>query len=294
MKLSERVVSRIGGVWEKAIQQWVRLTGRAVEPSAAAWLAGPVGFSRIGPGFYENYARTAGLTVQDLPHAGLLQDFAALRSARFDPEQVHPDIVDFYERTAHYTLDAWVQWSGPFSPFARSLISAISRNIEQLVLPLTPLTTSQGMSSRIITLADGAGEVAYSGWLRKAISTGEIVYAGFYTTCQPPEFAGPCVKTVFPLPHGSATVILRPTNGPNRSFKLISSGRKFGGPGYYRIHRTKSGILRVKHIPIKETIHVYVDANDVLRTDHHFKFWGLKFLTLHYKISAKSALTDRG
>jgi hypothetical protein len=167
------------------------------------------------------------------------------------------------------------------------MISAISRNIEQLILPLTPLTTSHGMSSRIVSLVDErSGASVYSGWLRTTVATGDIVYAGFYTTCQPPGYSGRCVKVVFPLPQGSATVILRPVNGPHGSFKLVSEGRRSGGPGYYRIHKHKDGSLRVKHIPIRETIHVYVE-DGVLRTDHHFKFWRLSFLTLHYKITRK-------
>ncbi|HEY0069254.1 MAG TPA: hypothetical protein VGE04_04715, partial [Chloroflexia bacterium] len=191
MKLTSRFLSNFGHLWEWLIQAWVRYTGRAIDAEAVPWLAGPTGAGKIGTGFYESYAGGAGLTVQRRPDAGLLESFSSLKSARFAPEKVRSEIADFYERTAHYTLDAWVQWTGPLSPFARFMISSISRNIEQLVLPLTPLTTSHGMSSEIISLADQqTGAVAYSGWLRKAVSTGEIVYAGFYTTCQPPRYAG--------------------------------------------------------------------------------------------------------
>jgi hypothetical protein len=206
------------------------------------------------------------------------------------------------------------------------MITSISRNIEQLNLPLSPLTTSHGMSSEIIgfvrthnqpnpaisastaSSADATRSVraeepepttsfVYAGWLRKNNATGEIIYAGFYTTCLPPAYRGRCVKVVFPLPHGSATVILKPLNGPDGSLKLVSKGRRFGGPGYYRIHRVNSRRLRVKHVPIEETIHVYfakdkgtVPAQSgVLHTVHHFKFWGLKFLTLHYRMAHKQA-----
>jgi hypothetical protein len=210
-----------------------------------------------------------------------------LRSAEFEPDKAHPEIANFYEKTAGYALDAWVQWAGPFSPFARFMISAISRNIEQLILPLSPLMTSHGMSSRIISMADPkTGNIVYSGWLRTTVASGDIVYAGFYTTCQPPNYGGRCVKVVFPLPKGSATVVLKPVNVPGGSFKLVSAGRKFGGPGYYRIHQLKNGDLRVKQIPIKEAIHVYME-DGVLRTDHHFKFWRFPFLMLHYKITRK-------
>ena len=288
MKLTSSLSSKFGLAWEWLIQAWVEHTGRAVEAESVPWLAGPTGTRRIGTSFYESYAREEGLTLERRPDSGLLESFAVLKSARFAPEKVHPAVVDFYEKTSRYTLDAWVQWTGPLSPFARAMISSISRNIEQLVLPLTPLTTSHGMSSEVITLADErTGAVAYAGWLRKAVSTGEIVYAGFYTTCKPPGYPGRCVKVVFPLPRGSATVILRPVNGPNGSLKLVSEGRKFGGPGYYRVQRARSRGLRVKYVPIEETIHVYVSDGGVLRTDHHFNFWGLRFLTLHYKIATK-------
>ncbi len=288
MKPGGGFLSSLGYLWELLIQGWVRYTGRKLDTPNVPWLAGPTGGKKIGPGFYESYARSAGLTIRPSPDAGLLESFSSLKSTHFSPEKVRPEIVDFYEKTSHYALDAWVQWSGGISPFARIMISSISRNIEQLILPLTPLTTSHGMSSRIISMVnEETGAVEYSGWLRTAISTGEIVYAGFYSTCQPPGYDGRCVKVVFPLPQGSATVILKPVNSTKGSFKLVSEGRRFGGPGYYRIHRLSNRSIRVKYIPIEETIHVYVDDNDVLRTDHLFNFWGRRFLTLHYKITRK-------
>lgn len=288
MKPTNPLLSSLGYIWEWLIQRWVQYTGRAVKVGNAAWLSGPIGSDKIGAGFYESYADNADLVIQRKADRGLLESFSSLRSAHFAPEKVHPAIVDFYERTAIYTLDAWAQWVGPVSPFVRLMISSVSRNIEQLILPLTPLTTSHGMSSEIITLASKqTGEIAYTGWLRKAVATGDIVYAGFYTTCKPPRYPGRCVKVVFPLPGGSATVILRPMNGPNGSFKLVSDGRKFGGPGSYRLHMVDSETLRVKYVPIKERFHVYVDDEGVLRTDHHFKLWRLPFLTLHYKIAGK-------
>src|SRR5687768_1124143 len=134
MGISSRTLSIFGRVWEWLIQRWVENTGREVDAAHAPWIAGPTGTHKIGPGFYENYAREAGLIIQHLPDAGLLQkqSFDSLRSAHFAPEKVHPAVRDFYERTARYTLDAWVQWAGPISPFARLMITSISRNIEQL------------------------------------------------------------------------------------------------------------------------------------------------------------------
>lgn len=120
----------------------------------------------------------------------------------------------------------------------------------QLPLPLSPLAPSHGMSSDVISLTNRrTGRAEYAGWLRKAVATTSVMYAGFYSTCTPPAFGEPRVKVAFPLPSGSAKVILRPKNGDDRSVRLISAGRGFGDSGYYRIHRLSQQQARVKYLP---------------------------------------------
>jgi hypothetical protein len=41
----------------------------------------------------------------------------------------------------------------------------------------------------------------------------------------------PCVKAVFPMPEGSATVVLRPVND-GTGFRLTSVGSGFGDAGF--------------------------------------------------------------
>ena len=277
---------------EWLIQRWVRLTGRAVPLADAPWLGGPLGDGgKIGAEFYARYAEAEGMTVAvNQPDSGLLPDFAALAGPTFAPERVAQAVTDFYERTVCYTLDAWSQWTGPMKPFAHLLIGLVSREIEQFNIPLAPLETSQGVSSDILRLTDTTtGHIRYTGWLRRAAATGRIIFAGFYTTGRPPNAAGECVKVVFPLPGGAVIVLLRPTNRPDGSLELVSAGKGFGDAGYYRVHRQNAHTLRVKYIPLKESIHVFQDAQGVLRTDHKFQFWGLPFLTLHYKIRRDNA-----
>lgn len=274
----------LGSALEWCIQRWVSTTGRAVRAADAPWLEGPVGGRRIGADFYAGYARAEGLEMSS-GDAGLLEDFFALEGGAFDPGLVREEVRWFYERTARYGLDVWSEWRGPLKPFAQTLIYLVSRDIEQLNLPMSPLATSAGMSSALIRFTNPAtGESPYAGWLRRSGATDEVIYAGFYTTCKPPNHPGRCVKVVFPLPGGSATVILRPENRPDGSFALVSSGKRFGDPGYYRLHRTDEDTLRVKYVPIKEDIHVFVDGKGILRTHHTFAFGKLRFLALHYKI----------
>jgi hypothetical protein len=297
------VEQRLGDALQWAIQRWVRWTGRTVRLPDALWLAGPTGTSRIGHAIYRSFATEAGLEALDGEAAsaeaairgrsapGLLADFGSLRGDGFEPDAIDSAVRRFYEETAAYGLDAWAAWSGPLRPFAQTLVYLVSRNIEQLNLPRSPLEVSRGMTNDIVLLRDPAtGEIAYGGWLRTSAANGRVIYAGFYTTCQPPLATGPCVKVVFPLPSGSATFVLRPERAPDGSLVLLSDGKRFGEPGAYRIHRVGPEAVRVKFVPVKERIHVYRDPRDpaILRTDHIFRFWRFRWLTLHYKIARRS------
>lgn len=284
----------IGHAIEAGIRAWVRAFGRRVARADASWLDGPAGAPGPDPeAFYRAAAAEAGLEVEPpVPDAGLVADFGGLRGPAFDPDGLHPRVRAFYERTAGYRLEVWSAWHGPFGPLARVLVGTVSRRIGQINLPIDPLETAAGMTSAVLGLRDPAsGARPWAGWLRRLGGSGATVYAGFYTTTTPPLAAGPCVKVVFPVTRGSATVILRPEHGPDGSLVLVSSGDGFGGPGFYRVHRADDATLRARYVPaMKERIHVYVDAKGDLRTDHHFRFFRWRMLTLHYLIVEKAAV----
>src|SRR5947207_866623 len=83
--------------------------------------------------------------------------------------------------------------------------------MDQLVFPLSPLELSGGMSNEIIELVEKAtGKRRYTGWRRKLLNQGSIIYAGLYSTVTPPNYGRPCVKVTFPVRRGSRCVILRP------------------------------------------------------------------------------------
>lgn len=274
---------------EWSIQRWILWTGKKIKTKDAPWLVGPINFeTKIGSEFYKKYAERENLSIHECAtDKGLLDDFSALHSEDFDVSKVDPEIPEFYEKTANFSLDVWSQWYGIMSLGAKILISTVSKQIEQLNLPLSSLDTSQGMTSQVIQLRRENGEVAYTCWLRKVKATNQVVYAGFYTTCVPPKYGKPCVKVFFPLPCGYVTVILKPQLQADGSFKLISYGKKVGEPGYYRVHQVDEETIKIKYVPIKEVIHVYNDEEKVLRTDHEFRFFGMKLLKLHYKINRK-------
>src|SRR5262249_6866093 len=158
--------------------------------------------------------------------------------------------------------------------------------MDQLNFPVSSLELAGGMTSDVLPMVEPVSQKrVYTGWLRRLAESGRVIYTGLYSTQRPGGWSDPCVKVSFPLPLGSATVFLRPEAQPDGSFKLISSGSRFGEPGFYRMVEAGPDYWKVRYIrTLRETFHVYVDRQGTLRTDHLVRFLGLTVLRLHYKI----------
>jgi len=287
----EKVRRLIENVAQGVILFLCFLFGRRIDRSSIPWLDGPTGPPRIGASFHRSVAAEAGLEVRKGSDLGLLPDCAALDGDGFDSRRLHPSVRDFYEHTSRYHLDVWSQWSPLFWPFGWALIHFVSRRMEQLNFPMYPLETARGMTSDVEQLVEPSGRVVFTSWLRRNLGSGLVIYSGFYSTATPPGH-GPCVKTVFPVVSGNATVLLRPEAQADGSLKLISSGRKFGDPGFYRITEAGPGRLRVWYVRgFNELFHVYLDSDGSIRTDHFVRWWGLSVLNLHYHITLAGEAT---
>jgi hypothetical protein len=160
--------------------------------------------------------------------------------------------------------------------------------MQQLNFPISSMELAGGMTSEIIELSEPDGRRKYTGWLRRMKKNGFVIYAGIYTHGTVPGYDSPCVKVSFPVPKGSSTVFLRPEALPDGSFKLVSQGRGFGDPGFYRLIERGPDDYQVRYLKtLHEVFHVYVDNEGVLRTDHNIRYLGLPVMRLHYKIRAK-------
>ena len=267
------------------INAWLYVTGKVVTYHDYPWLKGPMSENDvIGDQFYTLYATNEGLIIDQSHNGGLVDNFTNLIPDT-DPlkNTLNPKVKHFYEHTVAYKLEVWSQWYTPISIFSRILIRSVSTKMNQLNIPLDPLETSRGMTNSVLHLKDPAtNQLKYACWLRKSILSGRVVYAGFYSGCV--SKGQPYVRVVFPLPNGNVTVMLQVIVQPDGSVKLISDGRKTGDSGYYRVMRHNANSVKMRHIPISESIHVFEDEEGVMRTDHEFSFWGIKFLHLHYKI----------
>ena len=134
-------------------------------------------------------------------------------------------------------------------------------------------------------LVDSRDAIQQTAWVREIVASKRTLYAGSYSLCRVPGFDGLCVKVGFPLPNGSANVIMRPESPPDGSITVRSSGRRFGDPGFYFFVEAGQDQGRARYLKaLKEGIRVYVDPRGQLRADHSLQLWGATFLRLHYRI----------
>jgi hypothetical protein len=265
-------------------QLWVRATGRRVSLADAPWLSGPVGNTRhIGKDFFDRYARDHHLDMVRTGSPGLLHNFADLE---IEPTSINESVRDFYEHTSLYEMDAWSEWQGLFKPFGVALAWIFSRRLQQLNVPLSAMDTSRGITSEVIRMRDReSGRPVETAWIRQLVASGNVIYAGSYSVCRVPGYSRPCVKVVFPLPNGSAMVIMRPEFDAHGVFSVVSDGNAFGDPGFYFVVHRGGGAVRARYVrSMKETIRVDGSRAGELRADHLLKIWGAEFLRIHYRL----------
>lgn len=284
--LGSSVAALVGWVGAQVIYFLIWVFGRTHRRADIPWLVGPIGRAKIGDATYREVCEAEGLSLErHARNGGLVQSFEDLRSKSFDPERVHPLVRDFYEHTTEYAMDVWSRAHFPASIAMWLLVKTISRQVNQLNFPLSPLDTARGLLSEIITMRRPDGSVRYTGWFRTLAQDDNVLYTGFYMTETSPALGVPCVKVVFPMPNGNATVVLRPEATADGALILDSSGQRFGDAGFYRMQAAGEGALRVWQIrTLKELFRVFVDESGTLRCDHTVRFLGLPVLSLHYKI----------
>ena len=223
---------RRGNLADWVTQRWVCATGRHVDLAASPWLDGPIGGTRqIGKNFFETFAGDKKLEMNCFGIRGLVPDFRLLQNDNPSLSRVATPVQLFYEQTSQYDLDVWSEWKGVFRPFGKALSLIFSRRLQQLNVPLSPLDSAKGMTSSVIQLRDPATGMAVStAWVRELHATGNVVYAGSYSVSNVPGHPSPCVKVDFPLPNGSAIVLMKAELNPDNSLSLKSRGKRFGDP----------------------------------------------------------------
>jgi hypothetical protein len=264
-------------------QAWNIALGRRMDPSRDAWLMGPIGETG---GIHEkvigDIARREGLTIDRANCTlGLMGDFSSFPHVA---GRVDPRIAEFYTATPDFEFDVWSRWSRCFEPWGRLVTWLYSRRIGQLNLPGDSMDTSHGITSEVILLRDDDGRVRHRVWLRRLRKSGEVIYSGVYDHTTLPS-GEPCLKVVFPLPKGNATVIMRLLARRDGGLVLVSQGRRNGDPGFYFLVEDRRGAMWQHYVSsFHERIIVFIDEQGELRADHEMRLWGWRTYRLHYRI----------
>src|SRR5205823_10425938 len=134
-------------------------------------------------------AEREGLTVERrAADGGLIPSFEQVRCEGFDPARAHPLVREFYEHTTRFSFDVWSKTFFPTNIGLWLLVTTISRQVNQLNFPLSPLDTARGIGSEIILMRRPDGSVRYTGWFRTLETEAEarVLYTGFYMTSSVP------------------------------------------------------------------------------------------------------------
>lgn len=274
---------------DRFTQQWAIFWGRRINPEEVPWLMGPFGgLDGIGDRFISKLAADENLIIErETPSQGLLPSIQQLNLSESELSDLSQQVIDFYEKTARYALGLSVKWNPLFKPFGLLLNRFFSDRINQLNIPLDDPPSAESIKSEIITLSDSVSkEVKYTIWFRTDRSTGQVIYSGVYSTCTLPA-GKTCIKAVFPLPKGNATVILRPRVGSRGELILESPGNRFGDPGFYFLLNDSKGDYWSYYIRSFRDQLIVAPENETISAIQTMTLWRIKVLRLYYQIKMK-------
>jgi len=270
-------------------QQWVIFRGKRIDPIDHKWLIGPFGnVGDIGESFIDQLAQKEGLVVKrDCRSTGLIRSISSLGLSESELSRLSTSVIDFYQNTSNYDLSLSVKWNPFFRLFGSLVRRLFSNRINQLNLPPQNLDDSEAISSELIALVDRtSNDTVHTIWFRTLRSTGQVVYSGVYGTCELPS-GRKCIKAVFPLPNGNATVLMYPSIGETGELVLESSGRTFGDAGFYFLLRDRNGDLWSQFIRSFRDRLIVRDDGDLLIAEQTLTLWSFKVVVFKYRIESK-------
>lgn len=230
-------------------------------------------------------AEEEGLIIDDEQlNKGLIQSICDLDLSKNDLSHLSKEVIDFYENTSNYNLSLKVKWN-PFFKGVGILVKLIfSKRIKQLNEPINTPKDSEDLSSNIIQLFDlDTNQLKRTFWLRTFKSNGQVVYSGVYGISETPK-GKKCIKAVFPLPNGNATVILLPSLGKRGELILDSSGKKIGDSGFYFLLEDSAGQIWTRFVKSFKDKLVVKSENGKISAKQTLHLWGLKVLSFDYEI----------
>lgn len=270
-------------------QQWVIFRGSKINPLEFPWLMGPFGnLDVIGEDFINQFAEKEKLiVVRDAKTGGLIPSISSLNLSEIEISNLSSQVIDFYENTSNYDLHISVQWNPFFKVFGVLITKLFSNRLRQLNIPTGSSKHPKALKSELITLREPNNDLTqYTFWLRSFRSSGQPIYSGVYATSILPS-GKTCIKAVFPLPNGNATVLMTPSVGQNGELILEASGKKYGDAGFYFLLKDAKGEYWTQYIKSFRDQLILRSTNGILSAEQVLTLWKKEVLRFNYKIERK-------
>lgn len=241
----------------------------------------------VGVDYLRRYADDIGAGFSRNPtDIGIVDSLENLEGPDFDAGLVDPLIREFYEHTSRFELRIVPKWR----PWMRlpylAYRTLVARPLGQANAPFNVEEVETGVVSWIDTIdVDHDGLPDFRAWVRAYEQTMEPLYVGIYTTFRSGERG--YVSVGFPLPTGSFTATLHPSNTVDGGLVLTSRDPDDLVGHYLAIVDPGSGRVSVAELTtFHEEIHVHIRDGDLL-TDHRFFLGRREFMALHYTITRR-------
>jgi hypothetical protein len=270
-------------------QQWAIFWGRKINLEEYNWLIGPFGnLNGIGRDYISQLAKTENLIIlKSQNYQGLLSSFEELHLPKNERSNIPNPIIDFYERTSDYNLQLAINWNPIFRVIGILVNKLFSHRINQLNIPTSAIAGNESLNSEIIQLYNAeTNELKYTIWMRSLKSSNQVIYLGVYGTCILPS-GKTCIKAVFPLPNGNATIIMTPRVEKNGTFILDGSGSKVGDAGFYFLLNDEKKEIWTQYIrSFRDRLVLKIDNNNII-AEQTLTLWHFNVLKFSYIINRK-------
>lgn len=238
----------------------------------------------VGVDYLRRYADSVGAVFERNPaDIGIVDTIDRLAGPEFAPDLVHPLVREFYEHTSRFSLSITPRWR-PWMRLPYLLYrETVARPLGQANAPFRLEEVERGVENWIDTIdVDDDGIPDFRAWIRAYQDSDEPLYVGIYTTVRDGDTG--YVSVGFPLPSGSFTATLLPSNFRDDGLLLSSRQGRFQGHYLAAVDPETEQVTVVRLESFDEEIEVHVAEGELL-TDHRFYLAGIEFMSLHYEIT---------
>ena len=239
--------------------------------------------TRVGSDYLQRHGVTTGVGL-----SGEMDDMGEFARPDFDPDDVHPEVRRFYERTAEYDIAYRVRWHRGFRVGA-ALAARLTSRIEQLNLPGPWQSSGETLTSELVAIdPDDDPRDGARAWIRTDDS-GTAVFVAIYASHV--RDANRYVNIAVPLPWSNLSTVLhvRTLDASNGNERGSGRGSENGNAGIELTTETETGdeglYLRTPFgavpLPMDQRFRVFPDG-DGIHAKHEMWVFGRQFLTIEY------------